>query len=330
MEELIYRYLSGEASENEVKKVFTWLEESESNRKEMVHYKKIWALSTMSNEDEQKAWKEVEPQIYGSRQKKTILMTLLKYAAIATLLLGVGAASQYFLNKREQEDIYADNTSFKVPTGQISSVVLPDGTLVYLNSESKLLYGNDFAKGYRTVELDGEAYFDVKTDSDHPFVVKTPGKVHVKVHGTEFNLRAYKNGKSIQTTLEEGRVSIIDSKGKELAQLVPGELATYTKLENKIKINKVRTELYSSWKDGMITFGNESLREIARMMERWYNVKIEFENPEIADELYNGTIMKNKPIDQILEVFRITSSLKYEIIPQLNKPTLIRWSKKEN
>lgn len=87
----------------------------------------------------------------------------------------------------------------------------------------------------------------------------------------------------------------------------------------------MKVELYSSWKEGVITFRNESLDEIAAMMERWYNVEIVIENPELAKEKYNGALMKNKPVDQILEVLKVTSSLDYKIEPRTDKRTLIYW-----
>lgn len=326
MEEIIlYRYLSGEASEDDVQQLFTWMEESESNRKEMIQLKQSWALSNAADENEEKAWEEVMLQIQGLEQKKILWLSYLKYAAIVIFLLGIGAVSQVFLSEKAPEAIYNASTSFEVPIGQISRVTLPDGTLVHLNSESKLSYVNDFSTGERMVELSGEGYFDVRSDQEHPFIVKTPGRVHVKVHGTSFNIRAYRNENNISTTLEEGSVSIIDDKGKELTMLVPGDMASYSTDANRLRVKKVRTELYSSWKDGMIVFRNESLGSIARMMQRWYNVEIIIENPKLENELYNGTIMKDKPIDQILEVFRETSSIEYKIVPRIDQPTLIYW-----
>ncbi|MCE4566965.1 DUF4974 domain-containing protein [Maribellus sp. CM-23] len=329
MEEIIlYRYLSGEASEEEVHRVFSWVAESGENRKELIRLKQTWALAASAAEDGEKAWDQVKSQLKTDSPRITLWLSFIKYAVVGILLVGIGAISQKLLTNKAQETIYAENTSFEVPVGQMSCVFLPDGSLVHLNSESKLSYANDFSAGNRTVELCGEGYFNVQSDDEHPFVVKTPGKVHVKVHGTAFNVRAYHDEGKIHTVLEEGSVSLIDNIGNELTKLVPGDKASYSAETNKLTVSKVRTELFSSWKDGLITFRNERLGDIARMMQRWYNVEIVFDTPQLADELYNGTIMKNKPIDQILEVFRVTSSIEYTITPRVDKPTLIYWKSK--
>lgn len=327
MEEIIlHRYLTGDASEEEVQSVFNWMKESGENRNQIIQLKQTWALTASADEDKEKAWDKVRVHLKRETQKKTLWNSYYRYVAIAIILVSIGAISQrLMLNERVPQSIYTHSTSFEVPQGQISSVILPDSTYVYLNSESKLSFSDNFINGNRVVNLTGEGYFKVKSDKDHPFVVKTPGRVHVKVFGTSFNLRAYADENKIFTTLEEGRVSIIDNNGNELAKLKPGEKASYSNDDNMFKVDKVRTELFSSWKDGMITFRNESLGNISRMMQRWYHVEIIIEDPNLAKELYNGTIMKNKPVDQILEVLKETSSIKYEIIPRTDKPTLIYW-----
>jgi ferric-dicitrate binding protein FerR (iron transport regulator) len=111
----------------------------------------------------------------------------------------------------------------------------------------------------------------------------------------------------------------------ELYRLKPNENAKFDILTSKISVSKVETAMYTSWKEGLITFRNEKLKDIARMIERWYNVEIVIKNPKVGEEAYFGTIMKNKPIDQILEVLSLTSSLRYKIITRSEKPTLIYW-----
>lgn len=324
---LLHKYLIGEASETEVQTVFEWMEASPENRQELVRLKQIWAITASAEVDDESGWNKVISRTKMKKEHKKGWRSFLKYAAIAFVLISFGALLQFLLPSKQTPEIFAANTTFKVPVGQVSSLMLPDGTEVYLNSQSELSYSNNFSMGKRVVALSGEAYFNVRSDEEHPFIVKTPGEVSVKVYGTAFNLRAYSDEGKIHTVLEEGSVSIIDNNGNELTQLVPGEKASCSFSSKHLRINKVRTELFSSWKDGLITFRNERLEDIARMMQRWYNVKIVIEDKKLADELYNGTIMKNKPLDQILEVFRITSEIEYEVVPQSDKPTIIYWRK---
>jgi ferric-dicitrate binding protein FerR (iron transport regulator) len=206
----------------------------------------------------------------------------------------------------------------------MSSVILPDGTTVQLNSGSKLVYASGFNSGERTVNLEGEAFFNVAKDKEHSFTIKTKS-LDFKVYGTSFNIQAYPEDSEINTTLVEGSLGVVAKTGSEMARLVPGENANFKEDNKELVVTNVDLELYTSWKDGMVTFRNEKLKDIARKIERWYNVQIVINNPKLADELYMGTIMKNKPIDQLLEVFKLTSSLNYRIVPRADKSTLIYW-----
>lgn len=318
--------MAGEASEAEVKEVFNWIEASPENRKSFINYKQLWSISNYSQDDFNRAWDELKSDKRFSRKGKRVILSVLKYAAIAVLLLCFGSLAQYFLSPNLKTDpIYLEQTQFEVPFGQMSKITLPDGTLIHLNSGSKLSYKNNFSSGNRNVDLTGEAFFDVKTDKEHPFTVNTTGAINMKVYGTSFNVRAYPEDREINATLVEGSIGILDNSGNELTRLAPGENAKYSDDFKRIVVAQVDTEFYTSWKDGLVTFRNESLEQISLKIERWYNVEIVIENPELANELYNGTIMKNKPIDQILEVFRLTSPLKYKIVSRPDKPTLIYW-----
>jgi len=106
---------------------------------------------------------------------------------------------------------------------------------------------------------------------------------------------------------------------------MPGENASFDIKTSKLTIFKVNTALYTTWKEGLITFRNEKLKDIAKKIERWYNVKVVIKNPKLGEEAYFGTIMKNKPIDQILEVLKLTSSLKYKIVIRPTEPTIVYW-----
>jgi ferric-dicitrate binding protein FerR (iron transport regulator) len=322
---IISNYLEGKASEEEVKLLFEWINSSPENKEAFMLYKKSWALSAQSKDDVSKAWTSFNTKNLKNTKRVRFIKTISKYAAAAVLLFSLGILTQRYLQDTEISELYTNNIKMEVPAGQMSIVSLPDGTTVYLNSDSKLSYPSSFAYGNRVVKLDGEGYFDVKTDKEHPFVVNTGGAINLKVYGTSFNVRAYHTDKEINATLVEGSIGITDNQDHELTRLIPGENAKYSNHTREIVVSNVDTDFFTSWKDGMVTFKNEPLERIALKIERWYNVEIIIKNEMLGEELYNGTIMKNKPIDQILEVFRLTSSLKYEIIPRTDQPTLIYW-----
>ncbi|MCK9412594.1 MAG: DUF4974 domain-containing protein [Prolixibacteraceae bacterium] len=323
--QLINKYLLGETSESEVRELFNWIEEAPENRKEFIACKKVWAFTARGNESEDKIWR----LLFAPRLKRHKLIRLsfqlAQYAAILFLVFGSGFAFQYFgwgFNKEKL--VYQKSTSITVPLGQMTNVELPDGTKVMLNSGSSITYDGSFALGKRQVSLNGEAYFDVAKDREHPFVVQT-FLLNFEVLGTSFNIEAYAEDITINTTLIEGSLGVKDKSQNRILLLVPGENAQYDALTSKISVTKVNTEIYTSWKEGLITFRNEKLKDIARKIERWYNVKIIINNQKLGEQAYFGTILKNKPIDQILEVLRLTSSLKYRMITKTDVPTLIYW-----
>lgn len=323
--QIVNKYLRGETSETEVAEIFKWIEAAPENRKDFIDYKKVWALTAKGNENESHAWRLLfVPRFRKQKLFKTYLQ-IAKYAAILLIVFGTGITMQYIgLGIDKEKLVYQKCTSIFAPLGQMTNVELPDGTKVMLNSGSCLTYNGNFSYGERFVSLNGEAYFDVAKDQAHPFIVQT-SLLNFKVHGTTFNIEAYTDENLVNTTLIEGSLGVMDKGNQELLLLEPGQKVHFDALDPNIIVTNVNTEIYTSWKEGLITFRNEKLKDIARKLERWYNVKIVIKNPGLGEEAYFGTIMKNKPIDQILVVLQLTSSLKYKIITANDKSTLIYW-----
>jgi ferric-dicitrate binding protein FerR (iron transport regulator) len=326
--ELINKYLNGDASEAEVITIFQWIDQSAENRKEFIGYKKIWALTAHSEGNAADAWNKKFKPGFGKQKILRSCFQFVRYAAILILVFGTGMVVQYLsVEHPKEEAVYCKNTTIHVPLGQMTNLELPDGSKVMLNSGSSIAYNGDFAKGNRTVSLSGEAYFDVVKDREHPFLIET-SSLNFKVFGTSFNLEAYPNEQAINATLVEGSLGVMDKTDHELYRLKPDENARFDTLTSKISVSKVETAMYTSWKEGLITFRNEKLKDIARKIERWYNVEIMIGSPKLGEEAYFGTIMKNKPIDQLLEVLSLTSSLRYKIVTRSDQPTLIYWEVK--
>ncbi len=320
---VIDKYLDGEASEAEIREVFDWIDFSPENRKEFIQYKKIRALTSVKAGNEKKAWSYLQKELFSTAKSRQRLIRRLQIAASIVVALGTGMMFQYLLMQGLPDKIaYQQNLNIEVPKGQMSVVQLPDGTSVHLNSGTKLSYPAGFNSGVRTVVLEGEAFFDVAKDPEHPFMIRT-GSLDFKVFGTSFNIQAYPDDQEVNATLVEGSLGILNKSGKELTRMIPGENASYK--NEKLTISKENTDLYTSWKEGLITFRNEKLKDVARKIERWYNVEIIIRNPKLGEVTYMGTIMKNKPVDQILEIFALTASLHYSVVPRPDKPTLIYW-----
>lgn len=178
------------------------------------------------------------------------------------------------------------------PRGKAYTVVLPDGSRAILNADSKLLFPSRFTSGNREVQLIGEAYFEVKKDAAHPFIVKTE-KVVTRVLGTEFNLTAYPES-DVSVTLISGSVMVNDE-----VTLKPGENVLVDGEE--CKVTTVDTEYYTQWKDGYFYFDNVPLVDVLVELGRWYNVNIELQNRRLMSYRLHFIADRNASIDDAIE-----------------------------
>lgn len=203
--------------------------------------------------------------------------------------------------------------AISTPRGGTYQVVLPDGTKVWLNAASVLKFPASFSgTANRTVELTGEAYFEVFKNERQPFVVLADGQ-QVKVLGTHFNINAYKDESSIKTTLLEGSVQVntvgsTDVQTKSV-RLRPGQQSVLN--TSLIKVNPVNTDEVVAWKDGQFIFNEESLSDIMRQLERWYNIKVDYSS--LPDTRYDGAISRNVKLSKVLQMLELTGNLKLKI-----------------
>lgn len=216
------------------------------------------------------------------------------------------------------------NNFLTIPRGGQFYVQLADGTRVWLNSESQLKYPIAFVDGEtRQVELlYGEAYFEVSPSTAHKgsrFKVKTRMQ-NIEVIGTEFNIKAYKDEPSIYTTLVEGKVQVSNASTKSI--LAPSQQSKLSNNTNRIEIYDVDTYNEVSWRKGLFVFKGMPLKNIAKVLSRWYDVDIEFANPEQGAVKFNGVLNKNQNLEEILTTIKTTKFINaYEI---KNKKIIIK------
>ncbi len=199
--------------------------------------------------------------------------------------------------------------TLRVPRGGEYSITLSDGTIVYLNSESELRYPVNFVGRDRRVYLSGEAYFDVVQDEAHPFIVDM-GNSSVRVLGTSFNVRAYADEDEVLTTLVQGTVKF--SAGKESVTLEPGKQAVLGKSES-IETREVDTYLYTAWKEGVFAFKKQRLEEIMKVVSRWYDVNIFWENVSQKEVTFTGKMKRYDDFSKIVEILEMTGNTEFVI-----------------
>lgn len=193
-----------------------------------------------------------------------------------------------------------------VPRGGEYSLVLADGTRVWLNAESTLRFSYPF-DSLRTVYLDGEAYFEVAHNAAKPFEVKTEENT-LRVLGTKFNARAYKE-QPYQVTLLEGKVQI--SNGIDTEILVPNKQLNQPSEAKTYEVIPVNAKLYSAWTKGVFEFNNASLKDIMCQLERWYNVEVDYATEDLKDIRFTGSILKNESLGYALEMIQKISDVRF-------------------
>lgn len=231
----------------------------------------------------------------GSKLKRWFI------AAVFLLMTGAAALIGY-QNRLMKVAVRPAYAQFSNPKGKHSIVILPDSTVIHLGAGSKIRYEKSFSSVKRLVELDGEAFFDVRHHPKRPFVVKS-GQISTVVLGTSFNVKGFSTKNKVSVTVNTGKVGILsDLQGKSrlLGYLLPDEQLIINTSTGSFSSGKISAEAVSSWRDNNFVYYNTSLKEIAESLERHYNVNINFSNPELAKVKLTAKF-NNLPLNEIAD-----------------------------
>ena len=198
------------------------------------------------------------------------------------------------------------------PIGGEYSLVLSDGTKVFLNADSELKYPVEFSDGKRIVDLKGEAYFEVHKDSLRPFIVRMNG-AEVTVLGTSFNVNTYGDDGQIYTTLVNGSVRVSSMKNKQEEILKPGMQSVMNVQSGLLTVRKVDVEPYVAWREGRFVFRAMTLDLIMRQLQRWYDFEVFYQNSELKDYEFRGVIKRDMDLDKVLSVIKATTNVDFEV-----------------
>lgn len=207
------------------------------------------------------------------------------------------------------EEVY---NKVETPRGGEYSLVLSDGTVVYLNAMSELRFPVNFVGKKREVELSGEAYFEVEKDADRPFIVKT-GDLEIKVLGTEFNVCAYPEKKAVKTTLVEGSVELRAEGLERPVVLKPDQQARFSKKSGKIDVKKVDVSSYIAWKNGMFDIRDWKLEDIMDYLMRWYDINVFYQHESLKKMRFGCYINRYSDIRPVLELLEKTGKIHTEL-----------------
>jgi len=308
--ELIIRLFAGETSLEEKAKIDDWLNSSRQNKNLFNDLKDIW-INAESGEhpydyDVEEAIRNFIHKtrtIKENKRNKHFIYNALRYAAV--FLLALAIPFTWWLVQKAGKSSAEAFTTISCAYGDKTSIVLPDSSLVWVNSGSQITFSNSFDNGSRQLFLEGEAYFSVKTDPENPFIVNT-SEMNVKVLGTEFNLKAYSDEEAVAVTLISGSLQVSNS--QEMAMVTPGQKLIYEKTNHTISIEDLSDlSPETEWINGRLVFRNESLEELERKLERWFDVEIEFYDELVKQRRFSGTLER----ESILEVISYFGSSQY-------------------
>lgn len=310
---VIIKKIRKSITEKESLELDEWLGTSELNRKVFSEILNIARVTTSAPEyfvpNKEKAWEKINSRIELSQAKPKPSYS--KYGYVAAALVFV-IMSFFFLWFYHSGNMFYQRQSTEVisPMGQKTMIVLPDSSLVWLNSGSTLKYSGVFNKKEREVILEGEAFFEVRKNSSKMFRVKA-GILFVDVYGTSFNVKNYADDNTKEVTVSSGRVSVGDSQ-KALKSLTKGQQAVLNKTTNKLSVVNAEPDVVSSWKNNELKFDNTPLTEVVKYLERWYGVNINIEKSMIGKHNYTFKI-KTESLTEILEKIKIITPIAYEI-----------------
>ena len=198
-----------------------------------------------------------------------------------------------------------------VPYRKRGSLILSAGTKVWVNSGSKLIYPAVFNGDKRQVYLQGEAIFDVAHNKSKPFRVLSDNQ-EIEVLGTVFNVSAYADDTISSTVLKTGSVRIKYHKNNKILKIVPGDMASYNTKTKELNLKEVEADNYFSWREGFLTFKNNSLRDIAARLSRYYNVEIKFAHDFLENPTFTGRLDLKNDVDSVLEIINKTTYIEYQ------------------
>lgn len=313
--ELVQKFLTGEIDDNELDQLMILMRSNPDLRKRFDKENEIWQLTNpVLNNTIEESWNGITGKIYKDDEKPDlILISKTKLSAVivaAGLIFLIGIGSLFLKQDESLKEGLADaNIEIKTDEGEKARVLMSDSTIIILNSGSRLKYNNTYNEENRTVDLSGEAYFDVHSNSEKPFVVQLDS-VYITATGTSFNVYSYGNDKRIEATLEEGQIYLTSIYDKKTVHVKPGQQAVYT--SGKATVKNVNTETYTSWKENKLRLIDTPMEEALLKIARRYKVVFEIHGSDILDLKYTATFI-DESIEDVMQMLEKVSPISYEI-----------------
>lgn len=316
---IIGKAISGNATVDEISKLNVWKSYSPENQKiydkSLQAWKKSesWISETQIVADKVAVQRAMNKSLSLQLHKLKRNSQLLKIAAVLALPIAL-AISWFVLNTNVEKNTAVQLCQISAPKGHISKCTLPDGSEVWVNTNSSITYNTaTFNTQNREIKVSGEAFFKVTKNKDRPFVVEND-LAKIVVTGTQFNVKAYPNTDCFETVLAEGSIELHLNKGSgQVVDLVPGECAVFNSSERKISIREVDPNMYTSWRVGEILFKDATLNDLIVELERIYDIQFYMKNKNLGNYRFRGMFSYNNNLIDALEKIKKTAGVDYYI-----------------
>ena len=315
----IFNVVAGNSDTKTKRITFEKIDREDDSKDEYNRLKNTWAL--LACEKEMPAYKVEEMYLDFKQQldlrkpgRRINIALYLKYAAIILVTIGLTSILFYTQNFglfKNHEQVH--HTTVVAENGQRSKVILPDSTVVWLNSGTTITYNSDFARKNRDIKLVGQAFFQVTRNRDLPMLVSC-GDLWVKVLGTRFDVNGYNTNKAIEVSLSSGSIELLHSNDEKfICKLSPGEKAEYNVKSGNVSVQTVNLDRVAAWIDGILYFNDSPMRDVLEQLERKYNIEIEVKYPQIYKSVFTATI-KNESLEEIFKSIEYSCLVRCQIV----------------
>lgn len=330
--DLILKYLNGECSEEELRHIEHWRNQSAYNRQFLSEVEQIWNVQSeeASDIDADEAWAQFSEKTFGKTEEIEPAPQKVEkksdkpgyagylYRIAAVLLIGAMLAWGYqWINQRSPVEEGAASTvvmqTVSTNPGEKAGVTFSDGTEIIMNSASEVRFPQKFNDKQRLVHLEGEAYFKVAPNKNLPFIVETD-KARIKVLGTKFNVRSWKDDESAEVAVREGTVQVQATDTSMIDKSVilkRGQRSLVDKVSKQIKVENADVEKNLLWIGGGMYFNNDSFQNVLKNLERRYNVSFKVMDKNLLSVPYTGEFHKAN-LNEVLKVLSVSMEVEFE------------------
>lgn len=316
MENIILKYLNNEASDEEKQKLSEWLKEG-NNKKKFLDMCNIWLACgaiRISEDEINNAFGRLTANIkhYEKQHRTSAAISWQKVTTAAAIIVFLFFAAGFFFGKYFGIDdrlMIVNNVT--IGPEEKKTITLPDGTIAWLNSNSTIIYPQEFTEKERLIKLNGEAFFDVSKDPDKPFIVES-GDIKIKVLGTEFDIKNYKDQKKTETSLLSGKVEIsIEGIGQRI-ELEPSQRITFNKESKTFDIRNFDIASQTIWINDELIFSDERLDDILKKIGYWYGTEVVYEEG-LNTEQKLSFIVRNESKEELFKIISLIVPIEYQI-----------------